>query len=786
MNNSAPRSRERTGIRLTTALLRAAGGGLVTAFFLLAVLSPLSPSAFVEIGGRPVLDNPPSDAMAALQFMTLQRAYPERDIPDQRYMQEFERVAPARHLARERAAGSTAGGYPEPGPWAAIGPKNVGGRTISLAVNPKNTEIIWAGAASGGLWRTDTGGIGARAWHYIETGFPVLGVNAIAIDPGDTAAVYIGTGEVYNRDDSMGSIYIRTTRGSYGIGILKTTDGGATWAKSLDWSYNERRGVLDLVIDPDNTSRIWAGTSDGVYRSTDAGTSWQNVLDVDMAVDIAVDPVHTDTLYVSCGNLSTPNGSIGIYRSFDGGGTWTQLNTSGSVLPQTWTGKTLLDIYQAAPNVIYADVANMFSDEDSTGVGLYRSLDYGDTWQRLTNNTDCCTDSLFNNELGTRGYNMIPSYQGWFAHYVIVHPTDSTKVIVAGVDTYRSDDGGRNFVRTSRWNSWRYGTTPAGGDEGRVPGYSHADHHNFARHPTAPNTLFFGNDGGVFKTEDFAQTFRSRNGGYQSTQFYAGFSSHRLIPSLAIGGLQDNSTVLYQGTPDWKRIFGGDGAMTALHATDINYVIGSSQRGAVYRSWDRGDSYSLTNQDMYYDGTAVCFVGPLGQAPSDPSIIYGGRTRIYKSTGYTTSWNLPAGATELSGAPVVSISVYAGSPDIVWATTVPDPPIEAGVFRSVDGGRSWTDVTQDLPDRYPMDIVAAPPTWSFPVSAPRTCSRPPTPARPGSTSTAGLFPTSPPRLWRSIPTAGATSTSATTSGSGSPPTTAGRGTSSRPACPPGR
>ncbi len=669
---------------------------------------------------RDPLENPPSDAMAALQFMTLQRAYPEPDIPAARYMQEFEAIAPTLHRAGRRTAGADIGGHPEPDPWTALGPKNVGGRTISLAVNPKNTEIIWAGAASGGLWRTDTGGIGSRAWHYIETGFPVLGVNAIAIDPGDTSVVYAGTGEVYNRDDSMGSIYIRTTRGSYGIGILKTTDGGVTWTKSLDWSYDQRRGVLDIVIDPFDTSRIWAGTSDGLYRSIDDGASWQNVLDVDMAVDVAVDPVHSDTLYVSCGNLDTPSGQIGIYRSFNGGDTWTQLNLGGSGLPATWTGKTLLDIYQSAPNVLYADVANMFSDEDWTGVGLYRSLDYGDTWELLTNNIKgdggCCYDALDDNGDGNpyHGYNEIAKYQGWFSHFVIVHPADSSKVVVSGVDTYKSTDGGRTFTRKSVWWHWNYGvSTPAGGEEGPAD-YSHGDHHNFARHPTAPNTIFLGTDGGVFKSETFAESFRSYNGGYQTTQFYAGFSSHRLTPDLAIGGLQDNSTVLYEGTPDWKRIFGGDGAATTLHATDTDYIIGESQRGRIYRSLNRGDSYYNTNRDMYGHGDPVCFVAPLGQAPSNPGVIYGGRTQVWRTTNYAQTWGLAPGAAALSGAPVVAISVYPRNQDILWATTVPDPPIEAGVFRSTDGARTWTDVTHDLPDRYPMDIAAA---WWDPAVA---------------------------------------------------------------------
>jgi len=287
---------------------------------------------------------PSSDAMAALHFLDRQRSYPEREIPEAAYQRAWEKALPLRPLGRRAGAREDFSEGSAGESWRPIGPWNVGGRTNALAINPLNPDILLAGSASGGLWRSDTRGEGSRAWHYVETGFPVLGVNAVAIDPVDTANVYIGTGEVYGRDTSIGGLYIRTTRGSYGIGILRSNDGGLTWSKSLDWSYAQRRGVLDLAIDPDDPARIFAGTSEGVYRTGDGGGSWEQVLDVDMAVDIALHPHDADTLYVSCGNLNIPAGQIGIYRSRDGGDTWARLNVAGRGLPLSWTGKTLLDI----------------------------------------------------------------------------------------------------------------------------------------------------------------------------------------------------------------------------------------------------------------------------------------------------------------------------------------------------------------------------------------------------------------------------------------------------------
>ena len=123
------------------------------------------------------------------------------------------------------------------GNWEAIGPKNFGGRTLCLAFNPQNSHTILAGSASGGLWITHSDGLGANAWQQVATGFPVLGVGAIAYNPADSNEIYIGTGEVYNYQNTGTGYVYRLTRGTYGIGILKTTDGGATWSKSLDWHY---------------------------------------------------------------------------------------------------------------------------------------------------------------------------------------------------------------------------------------------------------------------------------------------------------------------------------------------------------------------------------------------------------------------------------------------------------------------------------------------------------------------------------------------------------------------
>ncbi|NUO81082.1 hypothetical protein HUU05_13465, partial [candidate division KSB1 bacterium] len=399
----------------------------------------------------------PSGAMQALDFFAAARAYPNATIPPQGHYRAFEYSKS--NLQKKNAALRTTE------PWQLLGPKNIGGRTNAIAFNPLNPNTIYIGAASGGLWRSYSGGVGVEAWEYVDTGFPVLGVGAIAIDPVDSNVIYIGTGEVYGYQNSLGGVTVRTTRGSYGIGILKTTDGGATWTKSLDWTQEQQRGVQALALDPSNSSIIYAGTTEGTYKSTNAGVSWTLVHNVPMAMDVDLNPLDPNIVFVACGDL----GSLGaaVYRSKDAGATWQKL-TNG--LPANYTGKTIVAIHPLEPNIIYADVAN-----DFRAIGIYRSIDGGDSWEQ-------------------RSSLDIAQYQGWYSHFVIVHPFDPEVVIAGGIDLWKSTNGGRTFTRKSNWAAWRFGVVPIGGPEGPA-NYSHADHHAALYHPIDPDIIYFTNDG---------------------------------------------------------------------------------------------------------------------------------------------------------------------------------------------------------------------------------------------------------------------------------------------------
>ena len=587
-----------------------------------------------------------SEAWEALDFWTRSRAYPNDDIPPDKYYQSY---AYAKRSVKESIL------FPEQSSiWQPIGPLNFGGRMTSVALNPLNPNTVYAGSASGGLWRSTTGSVGGN-WQRVTTGFPALGVMALAIDPTDTNTMYIGTGEVYRYQGSVGGTVIRTTMGSYGIGILKTTNGGATWTKSLDWSADQRRGVEAMRINPLNHNTIFAATSEGIYRSTNAGGTWGLILSVVMGEDIVIKSNDSTRILASCGDLASSG--TGVYRSTDGGSTWSLL---GGGLP-SFTGKTLLEINASNPNTVFASVSDSL-----IGKGLWKTADFGTAWTQIHNVN-------------------IPQSQGWFAHFVAVHPTDSMQVVHGGVNIYKSTTGGSSPTQ--------------------VVG-PHVDQHGYAHHPTDPNILYIANDGGIYRSTDFGTSFTNLSSGLQTAQFYNGFSNSTSDSSLAMGGMQDNATAIYRGNPSfWNIVIAGDGGWTAINPSDDNIMYGEFQFNNIQKSIDQGTSFAAATTGIVGGGAA--YVAPIVISQSNPSILYTARRKVFKSTDGAGSWSSTNGDVELDGNSVLSLAISPQNPDSAFAGTAP-AATSAHVFRTTNGGTSWTNITGTLPDRYPMDIAVDP------------------------------------------------------------------------------
>jgi hypothetical protein len=617
---------------------------------LLSALAALSFCAAFLVVFQGRFDNPPrrererSGAMEALEFWSRSRAYPSRDIPPDKYFAAF--LASRSRFKGEprRFAAASAG-------WQPIGPANLSGRMISVAVNPQNPSTVYAGSASGGLWRSHTGGT-AGDWQRVNTGYPVLGVGAVAVSPSDSNVLYIGTGEVYRYQGAAGGLVLRTTRGSYGMGILKSTDGGTSWAKSLDWSYQQQRGVQSIKINPLNPATVWAATTDGIFKSTDAGGTWVESILLYMGEDIVIHATDTNSVLVSSGNFDL---AAGIFKTTDGGGTWNQVNPVG------FSGKALLDSPPTDPDLVVASIA-----DSTTGDGaLWMSTDFGSSWTPLT------TSSIY-------------GVQGWYSHYVAVNPANTSVLFHASVSAARSTNGGASF--------------------GGVSGL-YSDNHDFAYDPTNPDILYSANDDGIYRSTNFGSSFTPVNGGLATGQLYNGFSSSQTDSVIALGQSQDHIPgYLYQGSASWASSAVDEAGWTAIDPTNdaVMYAI-NRFGGSIYQSSNRGLSFAFRASF----GSAGAWNTPIAVAPSSPSTVYVAKTRFFRSTNGASNWSTMNGGLDIDGNPAIAIAVSETSPDTVYVGMAPFVT-RAHLFLTTNGGSNWTDVTGGLPDRYPLDIAVDP------------------------------------------------------------------------------
>ena len=604
-------------------------------------------------------------AAIAMEEWALYRSYPEGRIWQRNLSQAFE---------QQQLAASFRGANPE---WEALGPMNFGGRTLCLAFHPEDPNIIYAGSAGGGLWKSTTAGVGAQAWERIPLGHPVIGVSSIAIDPFNPDVMYIGTGEVYNYSIATPAVYDRLTRGSYGAGLLKTADGGLSWEKSIDWSYEEMKGIWDVVINPQNSRTVFAATTEGLFRTHNSGTDWELVHDFPMGIDIEMHPVDTTIIYVSHGGHNSPG--AGIFKSVDGGNSFSLLEG----LPDDYTGRSPISISPSNPDILYISMAN-----SQSGIGLFRSDDGGGSWE-LVNSSD------------------VASYQGWYSHDVAIKPDNPELLIWTGIDVYKSTNGGSSILQKTNWFAWDFGQTPVGGPEG-PPNYVHADIHAAYYSPFNNDAVFLVTDGGIFYSGNNGDSWEGRNGGYQTQQFYANFACSATNPNLAMGGLQDNASAIYVGDDSWVRVIGGDGMGAAINPDDNDILYGSWQRLNLLRSNNGGQSFFYVTPPTA-DNEPRNFNSPFVLDPQDPNVIYVGAQRLHRSTDGGNSWNATSAAPidPDYGNPILTIAVSHQDNDKIFVGISPLLGPSSKVYRSNNAGLSW-EAMDALPDRVPMDIVFHP------------------------------------------------------------------------------
>jgi photosystem II stability/assembly factor-like uncharacterized protein len=558
-----------------------------------------------------------------------------------------------------------------------IGPAIMGGRIDDFAVVESRPSTYYVGAASGGLWKTENNG---TTFEPVFDDQDSSSIGDVAIAPSDPLVLYVGTGEANNRQSS-----------SWGHGVYKTTDGGKSWTHL---GLAETHHIGRIVVHPTNPDvvyvaalgHLWGPNKErGLYKSTDGGRTWTNTkfIDDDTGfVDVAMDPRSPNILYAaSYQRRRAPFGYSGggpgsaLWKTIDGGATWKKL-TEG--LPRDGdVGRIGVAVYRRDPRIVYA----LF--EHAKEGGIYRSEDRGDTWKKMSDT------------------NPRPSYYS----QVHIDPNNDQRIWVLGAPMFYSEDGGKTFRND-------------------LVQKIHGDYHALWIDPADSDHVLAGSDGGIHVSWD-----RGRSWDYINTvplaQFYeVAYDLRR--PYSVCGGLQDNgswcgpSRTLYtQGiaNEDWFRIGGGDGFHAAVDPADPDTVYTESQDGNVQRLDLRTNERRVIRPEPAGEERyRFNWNSPILISPHDPKTVFYGGNRLFVSHDRGDTWTQTTDLTNAASRDKMTIfgksakeflSRNDGVVHFGTVTTIAESPVKAGLLWagtddgnlqiSRDGGITWTNVAGRVP-----------------------------------------------------------------------------------------
>lgn len=522
--------------------------------------------------------------------------------------------------------------------WTSLGPYNwlsisynPGiGRINCITVHPANPQIVYAGAPSGGLWKSTNGGLN---WVTLTDNLPVIGISGIVVTSRTPSTIYIATG-----DGDGGA--------TYSIGVLKSTNEGLTW-DTTGLSYQVSQGVRTskLISNPMNRNILFAACTNGLYRSTNGAANWTQVLSGNIR-DVEINPSDFNMLYAS---------GTSFYKSTDGGATF---NPAGTGLPTSGVARLAIGVSRAGANYVYVLAS---SSSNSGLLGFYRSTDAGETFKETIGTTP--------NILGYEPDGSSTGGQGWYDLCVTVSPNNPNIVYTGGINVWMSTNGGDNFVCNAYWV---YPPVEYG--------YVHADIHTLDFYG---NILYTGTDGGIFKSTNFGSNWQDISAGMATSQFYR-FGGTPQDPNLLIGGTQDNGSNLYDDGV-WTHVLGADGMEGAIDPTDVNIMYCSRQNGGLCKSTNGGNNFTPIYGGI--SGTGG-WVTPYILDPVNPSTIYAGFQDIWKSTDRGDTWK---NISELSVSSFRAMAVAKSDHNYIYAIN------SAAVYRTTDGGGSWSNITAGLP-----------------------------------------------------------------------------------------
>lgn len=590
-----------------------------------------------------------------------QRAYPFGKIDTKAYLSASQaKIEYAEQQSNSRNGQNDA--------WTFCGPMNISGRVTDIEMTLEQPYLIYAGSASGGIFKSEDLGV---SWLPIFDQQPCLAIGDLAIAKSNNNIIYVGTGEA---NGGGGSIAYE------GNGVYKSIDAGDSW---IHLGLEDIGSAGKVIIHPQDPDICFVGAmgalfendeNRGLFRTKDGGDSWEKVLFINDStgiVDLAINSNQPDTVFATAwervrrvNRRSYGGPSSGIFRSYDGGDTWNEL-TNG--LP-TKSSRIGIAISESDPAILYA----FYVDEDSYYIkGIFRSGNHGDSWTEV-NSSDISEQP----------------YMYWFGK-IFVDPNDPDNVYLAGFYMEKSTDAGE---------SWQ-----------RVFIGSHVDQHALYIHPENSNLVISGNDGGACLSMDGGESMEVLRG-LPTIQFYT-CEMDQSFPQRLYGGAQDNGTLrTFNGSQDnWNEIYYGDGFRVLVDPYDNKFVYAEYQYGNLARSTNGGYSFSpatfgINSGDRNGWNTPVVF------HPNDPSILYYGSNRLYKSSDRAQFWQVisPDLTSNFSQDNLVysTLSTISVSPldDNIIFTGSDDGNVNV----TTDGGLNWTSVSSSLPNRWVTSVEADP------------------------------------------------------------------------------
>lgn len=580
--------------------------------------------------------------------------------------------------------------------WNPIGPNPIpngsfpwSGRTISIAVHPTNPDIVYVGTAQGGLYRSTDGGTN---WTPLMDNAMSLAIGAIAISPSNPEIVYVGTGEHNFSADSF-----------FGVGVYRIDNASTTATLTGPLNKNSAnadvftgRGISKIIVHPTDPNTIFVASTSGVggiggtsgalpsrgiYRSTNAAGANPTfekltglAANINASVrDIAVDPTNMNVMVAG---LVASGGTGGIYRSdnaLSASPTFTQTQIFNSTSTSELTSEFAAIRLGGDPNAtFYAATGNL-------GGRVLRSTDGGQTWTQQIDN-DFCTPQCF--------YDIA----------VAVDPTNANRVYLGGAPALVfgfSNDGGASF------------TSSGSG--------LHVDTHAIAVAPSNPSVVYFGSDGGIYKSTNSGSSWIALN----NTQFFAtqfmSVAVHPTDANFTIGGTQDNGTNYYSPAGAWTRVDGGDGGYAVIdqNAADttnvrmyhtyfnrINSVVGYATRATVSASWGfRGCNGTTPANGINCNDTAILFYAPLESGPGNPNTIYYGSDRLYRSADNGTTHTVVSQAPIVGGVPLSAIGISPQNDNVRLVGLA-----DGGIFGTSTGSSTLSDL--DPNNNVPAAFIA--------------------------------------------------------------------------------